>query len=192
MSAMKNYFVYETTMCVCGISSITLEGSLEDWQKIKQKFEFFSKEEFGLNSWIKHLIPIIDKIIETKIYYTQNKTINNEIRNFWKDMIRVKRGGCYRPDVIDGWIIKFIPNLSEGEPKVYDKLIDKDIPDEIISCPLKLIFVKLINTIEYHCSLDSGFYGMIQDKTTFNVKPVIGYAIISEEKLHKKNCCLII
>ena len=70
MSAMKNYFVYKAIMCVCGISSITLEGSLEDWQKIKQKFEFFSKEEFGLNSWIKHLIPIIDKIIETKIYYT--------------------------------------------------------------------------------------------------------------------------
>ena len=70
MSAMKNYYAYKAIMHLCGISSITLEGSLEDWQKIKKKFEFFSKEEFGLNSWIKHLIPIIDKIIETKIYYT--------------------------------------------------------------------------------------------------------------------------
>ena len=182
MSAMKNYFVYKAIMCVCGISSITLEGSLEDWQKIKQKFEFFSKEEFGLNSWIKHLIPIIDKIIETKIYYNQNKEINNEIRNFWKDMIRVKREGCYRPDVIDGWIIKFIPNLSEGEPKVYDKLKDNDIPDQILSCPLKLIFSNGIKTIEYDCSLASGFYGMLQDKITSNVKPVIGYAIVVENK----------
>ena len=182
MSAMKNYFVYKAVMCVCGISSITLEGSLEDWQKIKQKFEFFSKEVFGLNSWIKHLIPIIDKIIETKIYYTQNKAINNEIRNFWKDMIRIKRGGCYEPDVIDGWIIKFIPNLSEGKLKVYEKLNDYDIPDEILSCPLKLIFSNGINIIEYDCSLASGFYGMIQDKTTFNVKPVIGYAIVVENK----------
>ena len=39
-------------MCECGISSITLEGSLEDWEKIKAKFEFFSKKEFGLKCWI--------------------------------------------------------------------------------------------------------------------------------------------
>ena len=49
MSAIKQYFKYEVIMFVCGISSITLEGSLEDWKKIKAKFEFFSKEEFGLN-----------------------------------------------------------------------------------------------------------------------------------------------
>ena len=182
MSAMKNYFIYKAIMCVCGISSITLEGSLEDWEKIKQKFEFFSKEEFGLNSWVKYLIPIIDKIIETKIYYNQNKTINNEIRNFWKDMIRVKRGGCYKPDVIDGWIIKFIPNLSEKEPTIYKHLNDYEIPDEILNCPLKLIFTNGSCTIEYDCSLASGFYGMIQDKTTFNIKPVIGYAIVVENK----------
>ena len=183
MSAMKNYFTYKAIMCVCGISSITLEGSLEDWEKIKKKFEFFSKEEYGLNSWIKHLIPIIEKIIETKKYFNQNKTINNEIRNFWKDMIRVKRGGCYRPDIIDGWIIKFIPNLSECIPKIYEHLYDSDIPDQILSCPLKLIFSNgNDNTIEYDCSLASGFYGMVQDKTTFNVKPVIGYVIVVENK----------
>jgi len=49
MSAMKQYFKYEVIMFIYGISSITLEGSLEDWKKIKAKFEFFSKEEFGLN-----------------------------------------------------------------------------------------------------------------------------------------------
>ncbi|MBR0097946.1 MAG: DUF4419 domain-containing protein, partial [Synergistaceae bacterium] len=37
MSSMKQYFKYKVIMCVCGISSITLEGSLEDWQKIKKK-----------------------------------------------------------------------------------------------------------------------------------------------------------
>ena len=191
MSAMKNYFIYKEIMCVCGISSIKLEGSLEDWVKIKKKFEFFSKEEFGLNSWIKYLIPIIDKIIETKIYYNQNKAINNEIRNFWKDMIRVKRGDCYIPDVIDGWIIKFIPNLSKKEPTIYEYLNDDDIPDQIINCPVELIFSNGNSTIEYDCSLASGFYGMIQDKTTFNVKPVIGYTIVVENKKINNSMCLI-
>ena len=36
--------------------------------------------------------------------------------------------------------------------------------------------------IDYSCSLFSGFYGMVQDKETFNVRPVIGYAIVVENK----------
>ena len=44
MSAMKQYFVYSVLMGGCGISSITLEGSLEDWEKIKSKLEFLSNK----------------------------------------------------------------------------------------------------------------------------------------------------
>jgi len=182
MSAMKKYFKYEVVMLVCGISSITLEGSLEDWEKIKSKFEFFSKEEFGLNPWIKSLIPIIDKIIETKKYYNQNKEITEEIRNFWKDIIRVKRGGVYQPDVIDGWIIKFVPDVSGEKPTIYYQLDDDKIPDQILSCPLKLRLINGIKEIEYDCALTSGFYGMIQDKETYNIKPVIGYVIVVEDE----------
>jgi hypothetical protein len=182
MSSMKNYFKYEVIVEVCGISSITLEGSLEDWEKIKEKIKFFSKEEFGLNPWIDFLIPIIDKIIETKSYYDQNKTITEEIRHFWKDIIRVKKGYIYDPDVLDGWIIKFIPNLSGEKPTIYEKLYDYDIPAQIINCPLKLIFKDKKKIIEYDCSLASGFYGMIQDTTTFNIKPVIGYALVVEDE----------
>ena len=192
MSAMKEYFKYEVIMYVCGISSITLEGSLEDWEKIKAKFEFFSKEEFGLNPWIKYLIPIIDKIIETKSYYNQNKKITEELRYFWKDIIRVKRGGAYRPNVIDGWIIKFVPNVSGENPTIYERLNDYQIPDQIISCPLKLKFINENQEIEYDCSLTSGFYGIIQDKKTYNIKPVIGYALVVEdENISKNNFCNI-
>jgi hypothetical protein len=176
MSAMKQYFAYKAIMLVCGISAINLEGTLEDWEKLKKKLEYFSREEFGLNWWTKHLIPIIEKIIETKIYYNENKDINNELRNFWKDIIRVKRGGIYKPDVIDGWIVRFIPNISEN--RINYELDDNQIPDQILNCPLKLIF----ETIEYDCSLASGFYGMIQDEKNFGIKPVIGYAIVVENK----------
>ena len=131
---------------------------------------------------MEHLIPIIDKIIETKKYYFQNKNINNELRNFWKDMIKLKIGGIYKPSVLDGWIVKFIPNLKEEEPKVYQKLEDKDIPDEIIFCPMKLTFKTTFSETKYDCGLYSGFYGMIQDESTYTVKPVIGYSIVVEEK----------
>lgn len=184
MSGLKHYFKYVSIGGGCGISSINLEGSLEDWEKIKSKFQFLSKKEYGLSWWTKYLIPIIDKIIMTKHYYNQHQTINQEIRDFWKNMIRVKFGENYDPDVIDCWIVKFIPNLTESFPKIYEKLEYKDISDQILYCPLTLIDYSkdLLNKTIYKCSLASGFFGMSQDEKTFSVRPVIGYAIIVEDK----------
>ena len=185
MSAMKNYFNYELGMGGCGISSITLEGTIEDWEKIKAKLQFLSQKDFGLDWWFKHLIPIIDKIIMTKRNYSKEKKINNEIENFWKDMIRVKeKNDFYDPYTINGWIVKFIPNLSDGyQPKIFNEMKKQDIPDQIMSCPLELIVYNLDRTKTKHkCRLDSGFYGMSQNKKNYSVRPVIGYALISEEK----------
>ena len=186
MSAMKQYFVYKVLMGGCGVSSITLEGSLDDWKKIKSKLEFLSSK--ALKWWTKHLIPIIDNIIKTKEYYDKNKKINNELIDFWKGMIKLKgKGDMYEPHIINGWIIKFIPDLSDQKPKLYEEISEVDVPDQIISCPLELIVMNLNGTSSiYNCDLASGFFGMIQDKDTFNVRPVIGYAVVSENKTTSK------
>ena len=182
MSAMKNYFVYKGIMGVCGISYITLEGTLEDWEKIKTKLIYLSK--FALNWWTKHLIPIIDNIIKTKKYYEKNKNINCELIDFWKNMIKIKdKNGEYEPDIFNGWIIKFIPDLSGDYPNLYEELGEQDIPDQIISCPLEILEIENFSfKNNYKCDIASGFFGMIQDKNTLTVKPVIGYAIVVEEK----------
>ena len=88
MSAMKQYFTYRVLMAGCGISSITLEGSIKDWEKIKSKLEFLSTK--ALKWWTKHLIPIIDNIITTKKYYSTYGQLNQELIDFWKGMIRLK------------------------------------------------------------------------------------------------------
>ena len=181
MSAMKHYFKFGVACGGCGISSIILEGSLEDWNKIKSKLKFLSK--FALNWWTKHLIPIIDNIIKTKVYYSQNNKINNELIDFWKKMIRIKdKNDKYEPDIINGWIIKFIPNLEEEHPKLYEELNEMEVPDQIISCPLKIVEYNTLNKIIYNCDIASGFFGMTQDKNSLAVKPVIGCAIVVEEK----------
>ena len=182
MSAMKHYFKYEVLMGGCGISYIILEGSLEDWKKIKSKLEYLSN--FALKWWTKHLIPIIDNIIKTKEYYDKNKKINSEMVDFWKKMIRLKGAGdLYNPHVINGWIIKFIPDLSGEHPKLFDEINEQIVPDQILSCPLKIIEDNSNGfKVEYNCDIASGFFGMIQDKKRLNVKPVIGYAIVVEEK----------
>jgi hypothetical protein len=182
MSGMKQYFNFKLYMAGCGISSITLEGSIQDWEKIKSKLEFLSTK--GLEWYTRHLIPIINNIIESKKYYSRNGRINQELIEFWKGMIRVKgKGENYDPHIINGWIVKFIPNLSEENPKIYEEISETQVPDQIIACPMQLTWI--ISTkkkIDYKCSLFSGFYGMVQDEETFNVRPVIGYAIVVDEK----------
>ena len=182
MSAMKNYFTYRLLMAGCGISNITLEGSLQDWEKIKSKLEFLSTK--ALKWWTKHLIPIIDKIILTKKYYNEKNELNQELIEFWKGMIRLKgEGDMYDPHMVNGWIVKFIPNLSNEKPEVYEEIYETQIPDQIISCPMELTWLSMMGKkVEYKCSLFSGFYGMVQDKETFNVRPVIGYAIVVDGK----------
>ena len=186
MSAMKEYFTYKLLMGGCGISSITLEGSLEDWQKIKSKLEFLSTK--ALKWWTKHLIPIIDNIIKTKEYYDKNNKINQNLKEFWKDMIRVKgKGDLYDPHMINGWIIKFIPDYSEEKPKLFEEILETNVPDQIISCPLELTVLNLNGTKSiYKCDVTSGFYGMVQDEQNFTVKPVIGYAFVVEDKVDSK------
>ena len=183
MSAMKQYFTYKVLMGGCGISNITLEGSLQDWDKIKSKLEFLSTK--GLEWYTQHLIPIINNIIETKKYYNDKGKLSNDLIEFWKRMIRVKgKGDMYDPHIINGWIVNFIPNLSNEKPEVYEELIEYNVPDQIISCPMELTWLPpLLNKkYEFKCSLFSGFYGMIQDEKTFNVRPVIGYAIVVDDK----------
>ena len=182
MSAMKQYFTYRVLMAGCGISSITLEGSIKDWEKIKSKLEFLSTK--ALKWWTKHLIPIIDNIITTKKYYSTYGQLNQELIDFWKGMIRLKgEGDLYDPHMINGWIVKFIPNLRGEKPTIYEELLETNVPDQIISCPMEITWLSMQGKrVDFSCSLFSGFYGMVQDKKTFNVKPVIGYAIVVESQ----------
>ena len=106
MAAMKNYFEYYGSCSACGLPSITLEGTLEDWQKIRQRFNQI--QAYGLNSpdllkWHKILAPILDKFIETY----QNRVD----QDFWQQIVDYE-GGSGTSDVT-GWILAFIP-FNEG------------------------------------------------------------------------------
>ena len=145
MSAMKQYFIYKVLMGGCGISSITLEGSVQDWEKIKSKLEFLSNK--ALKWWTKHLIPIIDNIIKTKYYYQKDQRLNKDLIEFWKNMIKVKgKGDLYEPHRINGWIVKFIPDYSDIKPKINEEIQETNVPDQIISCPMELTVLYLDGT----------------------------------------------
>jgi hypothetical protein len=60
MDAMSKYFDYSISTC-CNIPLITLTGSVEDWEKIRDKVNSF--DSFGLSWWTDHLKPVLDQFV---------------------------------------------------------------------------------------------------------------------------------
>ena len=58
MDVVKPYFNYTVIYGICGIPSITLTGTPEDWRKVKQKT--LALNAFGLDWWVNDLEPILD------------------------------------------------------------------------------------------------------------------------------------
>ncbi|OHS96971.1 hypothetical protein TRFO_36896 [Tritrichomonas foetus] len=57
MAAMKNYFTYQCDFCGCGLPSITVEGSVDDWRKIYEKVEYIEQDETRIDGWICAFFP---------------------------------------------------------------------------------------------------------------------------------------
>ena len=61
MDAYSRYFTYDADACICGIPQITLTGTVEDWQRIRERIEMF--DVFGLEWWTARLRRILDEFV---------------------------------------------------------------------------------------------------------------------------------
>ena len=48
-------------MSVCGIQAITLQGTVQDWEILKEKVSSLS--EYDLKWWVDAMVPILDQFI---------------------------------------------------------------------------------------------------------------------------------
>ncbi len=96
----------------CGIPSIYLAGTTEDWQLILKKLDLL--EKIGLANWASNLRPIIEQFI----YASES----DEDKEFWQNIY--KNASEYAAFYISGWIIKFFPYIKvvgSEEEGVYDE-----------------------------------------------------------------------
>lgn len=110
MDICQSYFQY-TMQCMCGFPSITLKGSKQDWQKLKQKFNSLCNDgkvtpEFGLQ-WHQALDPILQQFIN--VYDGHIDCL------FWNSMFQ--RGASYGsggPPAhrVSGWMNALFPYLN--------------------------------------------------------------------------------
>ena len=200
MSCFKNYFKFIRLWGGCGFPYINLEGTLNDYEELKRKVEKLMG--YDIDDWIKELIIIIKKIVETKkgkidIDFWKNMIINEEA------MEPRGSGELTKVNNIDGWLLNFYPYYKIDDSferceklkrrKDFNKPIDvehlKYLPEEFIEVPLTMLHK--ITLKETELSVKTGFLGMIQEKNGL-IKPEIGWFISNmidkgEAQLRKRN-----
>lgn len=101
----------------CGIPSIRISGTPEDWKNILKRLEMLPK--LGLSDWAEVLKPVINEFI---LASEEKPTVA-----FWKDIYKnsVEYGAFY----LSGWMIKFFPYIVKIDYPDFDS--DKIVTDEI-------------------------------------------------------------
>ena len=176
MKTVRPYFQYVVSRMICGIPQITLEGSPDDWRKVRQKASCL--KQFGMDWWLKDLDPILEQFIET--------SLGNIDHKFWMDMVVRDRpadfnlkGGCLgQPPLLDGWFIRLFPFDAVGN-RTPDKVrYDYDVLPGMVSVDFKLQESDGLKVIkEQDMELWAGIVGVKQDRKTFNLKPRIGWMV---------------
>jgi hypothetical protein len=188
LDAVKSYFTYEVHS-LCGIPSIELEGTVEDWQLLADRVEAFA--EFNLEWWLTALRPILKEFIAA---------VRGEVRqDFWESIYKfesVSGGGA-----ITGWFAAFFPYFKDKNGfaakknpwigqggKALSRLIKGQWGDSkmnlygpsLADFPSSLTRVPFVwNHFQkrFDMELLGGFVGVAQDEKTLALRPEIGWAI---------------
>jgi hypothetical protein len=100
MDAMSKYFDYGVST-LCHIPMITIEGTVEDWENIRDRVNSF--DEFELSWWTDHLKPVLDQLVLSS---------KGEIDiGFWKSWY--KEGGGSGGPFITGHINALFPYVGK-------------------------------------------------------------------------------
>ena len=182
MSALKNYFNFSNSF-FCGLPSVTLLGTIEDWLDIRSRVVKLNK--YGLEFWTRALLPIIDRFIETAKHPT-DKELPVSMKEFWNKIAlwSTRSGGS----VITGWVKYFFPYdkrdaiaryLTQLEPNFLERkdsgVSCGEFPSGLstVTVTLKNSPIPNVNSLEYL----AGFVGY--DHNGVGLKPTIGWAIAS-------------
>lgn len=168
MESVKSYFDY-TVVMICGIPSITLTGTPEDWQRVLDKT--MKLKHYGLDEWIESLEPILKEFVRAAEGHPN--------RGFWQDIVMKKRvdkvrgsGGCgnyTKPTEFDGWFLKLFPD--ENGETFKTATMDTDMPSEMVYVPFKYNRLGLVTPME----LWAGFIGTEVDTEANMLIPKIGW-----------------
>ncbi|NUT04955.1 MAG: DUF4419 domain-containing protein [Hamadaea sp.] len=115
LDAYSPYFSY-WMVGICGIPSITLTGTVEDWFRIRVRVDELAR--FGLADWCRSLAAILDQFVRA--------AADDVDLAFWQRIYNPV--DAYGGKLITGWAARFYPYLSaEGA---------QNLPNELLQLPI--------------------------------------------------------
>jgi len=185
MSAMKNYFSYGMSTC-CGIPTITLLGSEEDWTALRERAENLANLMTPAFSsfWMPLLLPVLDEFVRS--YKGQ---VNH---GFWQSMVKLRASsGSGARSVVSGWLQILYPYLKGGRlnnslrpwQHMYFQGPEPDeIPAILSSAPVDWNYYGTT----YHLHFSAGFVGCTQDPIDGALTPAMGWYVSHDPPSHPK------
>jgi len=177
MDVVKQYFIYTNISASCGIPSITLTGTPEDWQKVLEKARCLRK--YNLEKWSDDLVAILKEFVEASKGKPNKKFWQSIVMKIRTDEIKHFRGCLPDPTSttkVDGWILKFFPN---AQGNTYDNVLwDYEMPQEMVRVSYRQVLTdpatgEPVDTIPMQ--LWAGFVGVEEDAKTRALTPKIGW-----------------
>ncbi|NUP14031.1 MAG: DUF4419 domain-containing protein [Polyangiaceae bacterium] len=194
MDAFQPYFEYEMR-AGCGIPLVTVHGTPADWRSIRRRASALS--EFGLESWTKALVPVLDQLV---------RTADGDVEvDFWRSFFRYQSGSGSAE--LTGWIDVLFPYLEKFEggkrrlsenPYIAQweegfrkaaarsdwRISDVQgpsigsIPGSIASAPVR--YVQYPAATVHLLRFVAGLFGVVQDPVSGTLAPEFGWAVVEE------------
>lgn len=176
MESMKNYYSYHV-YTRCSIPRVALEGTEEDWLKLRERTEAVGTA-YQLQWWTDRLLPTLDTIVES---FRGAENIR-----FWRSIYKWEETSG--SDNINGWILDFFPYLrvrqqprrnwkfdeAPGTPADFENMVrSSNIPGSLSVVP----FLWLYEIHRYPMEFLAGFTYFTQDEETLALRPKIGWAV---------------
>ena len=189
METVKTYFDFWNVAISCGIPTITLEGTPEDWQKVREKARGLSK--YGLEKWSNELDPILAEFVKASEGKPNQAFWENMVMKYRVDKFKSKKWcGGYVPNEttrLDGWFLKFFPN--EHGYTQDDILYTESMPTEMARGNFKQEYIDPVTGASMKVvpvQLWAGFVGVQVDEKTGALTPKIGwFARIGDDEQEK-------
>ena len=169
MDCMKAYFKYKAIGAPCGIPSITLTGTPDDWHDLAKRTE--KLEKYGLGEWTKSLEPILEEF--------ENAAKGKPNQKFWQGIVKqvqvdeLERRACMSPLEIDGWILRFYPDKGGHTPEKVAK--KSKLTDEMLKVDFEYSIPRTNES--YNLELWAGFIGAEKDTINNVIVPKIGWFV---------------
>ncbi len=192
MDCFKQYFNY-ILICICGIPSITLEGTVEDWKRLRERA--LSLRQYDLDWWIDELEPVLDQFVAA--------ASGNVDKTFWISIYKLQQS--YDTVYINGWIVTLFPYLKDSVRNEYlglwkrdsfkekpdsnktkerddlSKLTTSSFSSGVVSVPFEWIAVP--EQKQYPMQFFAGFMAATQNPDTLAIYPEQGWAVADRKEI---------